>query len=120
VFVGCTVTRYFSLIGHADDVGGRALFTTSDTSQREPRLVHDLSLVRRRVSVRAALAAVFKRHRLECKLSQEALAETAGVHRNYIGMVERGKLAPTLDVAKRLADALGASLTALVSEAERT
>jgi transcriptional regulator with XRE-family HTH domain len=53
-------------------------------------------------------------------LSQEALAEAAGVHRNYIGLVERGELAPTVEVAKRIAGALGSSLATLIAEAERS
>jgi transcriptional regulator with XRE-family HTH domain len=67
-----------------------------------------------------ALAAVFRRHRLKRELSQEALAEAAGVHRNYIGLVERGELAPTVEVAKRIAGALGNSLAMLIAEAERS
>jgi transcriptional regulator with XRE-family HTH domain len=66
------------------------------------------------------LARVLRRYRLARGLSQEALAEAAGVHRNYVGMVERGELAPTTEKAKRIADALKTSLAALISEAEKT
>lgn len=64
-------------------------------------------------------ARVLKRHRAKKGLSQEALAEAAGVHHTYVGLVERGKRNPTLDVADRLAHALGKNLSALVVEAER-
>ena len=39
-------------------------------------------------------------------LSQEKLAETAGLHPTYVSMVERGIRNPTLDVAARIAKAL--------------
>ena len=65
-----------------------------------------------------AFARVLRQHRLERGLSQEALAEAAGVHRNYVGLVERGELTPTVEVAKRIADALKAPLAVLIAEAE--
>ena len=40
------------------------------------------------------------------KLSQEKLAELAGVHRTYIGMIERAEKNITLCNMKRIADAL--------------
>jgi transcriptional regulator with XRE-family HTH domain len=67
-----------------------------------------------------AFAAVIRRHRERKGLSQEALAEAAGVHHTYVGLVERAKRKPTLDVAERLARALGKKLSTLVVEAERT
>lgn len=66
-----------------------------------------------------AFAAAIKRRRARQGLSQEALAEAAGVHHTYVGLVERGRRKPTVDVAEKLARALGTRLSILVAEAER-
>ncbi|MGE8452454.1 MAG: helix-turn-helix domain-containing protein [Pseudomonadales bacterium] len=47
-----------------------------------------------------------KRRRIELGLSQEELAERAGVHRTYVGMLERGEKNATLYSIERLAGAL--------------
>jgi transcriptional regulator with XRE-family HTH domain len=47
-----------------------------------------------------------RRIRLESGLSQEALAELAGVHRTYVGMLERGEKNVTIYNIERLAEAL--------------
>ena len=52
-------------------------------------------------------------------LSQEKLAERAGVHPTYVSMVERGVRNVTLDVAARIAKALKVSLPKLIEEAQR-
>jgi transcriptional regulator with XRE-family HTH domain len=62
---------------------------------------------------------VIRKHRARKGLSQEALAELAGIHHTYVGLVERGKRKPTIDVAERIARALGKKLSDLVKEAER-
>lgn len=44
------------------------------------------------------------------KLSQEALAERAGISAQYVSNIERGKENPTLDMLFTLADALKVTL----------
>lgn len=48
------------------------------------------------------------------KLSQEELAERAGVHRTYIGMIERAEKNITLSNIERIAKALAVSLDQLL------
>jgi transcriptional regulator with XRE-family HTH domain len=50
--------------------------------------------------------------------SQEELAHRAGMHRNYVGGVERGERNLGLLNASALAHALGIELSALMAEAE--
>ena len=66
----------------------------------------------------ASFAHVLRKHRESLGVSQEALAHKAGVHRTYIGLIERGRRNVTIDVAGRLAKALGFTLSRLVAEAE--
>ena len=49
------------------------------------------------------------------RLSQEELAERAGVHRTYIGMIERAEKNITLENVEKLAKALKTSIPELLT-----
>jgi transcriptional regulator with XRE-family HTH domain len=55
-----------------------------------------------------------RKKRKELCLSQESLAEKAGVHRTYIGMIERGEKNISLKNIQKIADALGCSIAELM------
>jgi transcriptional regulator with XRE-family HTH domain len=55
---------------------------------------------------RLILSGNLKKIRKDRKISQEYLANLAGLDRSYIGKVERCEKAATIDVIGKLADAL--------------
>ena len=61
---------------------------------------------------------IVRRRRQHTGVSQEALAEEAGLHRTYISLLERGLRNPSLTVVSKLARALETSMTSLVAELE--
>ncbi|HEY2070834.1 MAG TPA: helix-turn-helix transcriptional regulator [Rhizomicrobium sp.] len=62
-----------------------------------------------------ALGREIRRHRDAKKLSQEKLAERAGLHRNYIGHLERGERNPRVKRLFDIARALGLSFAELTA-----
>jgi transcriptional regulator with XRE-family HTH domain len=56
-----------------------------------------------------------RNERLKKSLSQEKLAASAGVHRTYIGMIERGEKNITLINIQKIAVALDLSIDSLMS-----
>jgi transcriptional regulator with XRE-family HTH domain len=67
------------------------------------------------MDVRSRVGANVKRLREAKGLSQEELAFDAEMHRTYVSGIERGKRNPTVTVVERLADALGANASELLS-----
>jgi transcriptional regulator with XRE-family HTH domain len=61
---------------------------------------------------------VIRRRRTTVGLGQEALADKAGLHRTHVSLLERGKRNPTLEVIKKLADALGTTMASLLQDLE--
>jgi len=57
-----------------------------------------------------------RKYRIKQNLSQEELAEKAGVHRTYIGSVERGERNITINVMEKISIALEIPITDLFKE----
>jgi transcriptional regulator with XRE-family HTH domain len=57
-----------------------------------------------------------RKYRIKQNLSQEELAEKAGVHRTYIGSVERGERNITINVMEKICTALEIPITNLFKE----
>jgi len=60
------------------------------------------------MSLREIVARNLRRLRHDRGLSQEELADRAGINRNYVGMLEREQHAATVDMLEKLADVLEA------------
>ncbi|HIE5095653.1 MAG: XRE family transcriptional regulator [Stenotrophomonas sp.] len=72
------------------------------------RAAHETRLV-------TIFAANVRRLRKERGMSQEQLAEAAGVHRTYVGMIERGEKNVTIYNIERIAKALDVSPGSLLN-----
>jgi transcriptional regulator with XRE-family HTH domain len=59
-----------------------------------------------------------RRLRQEAGFSQEELAELCRLHRTYIGSIERGEKAVTIETSNKLAKALQISLSHLFAQVE--
>ena len=66
-----------------------------------------------------ALGQTIRELRHDRGLSQEELGLKSGVHRNYIGGLERSERRPSVVTVKRLADGLDVRASELVAAAER-
>jgi len=70
------------------------------------------------MSIAPQLGLVVRKHRLAAGLSQEALADRAGLHRTYVSLLERGLRNPSIDALTALAGVLGVRASLLLAEAE--
>jgi transcriptional regulator with XRE-family HTH domain len=58
------------------------------------------------MALREIVARNLRRLRRSKGLSQEELADRAGINRNYVGMLEREENSATVDMLEKLADVL--------------
>jgi len=68
--------------------------------------------------LRSKLGRVIRQNRADAGYSQEAFADKVGVHRTYMGSVERGEVNISLDNIERIAGALKLSVGTLLLRAE--
>jgi len=66
--------------------------------------------------VRIRFGEKLRKVRQRVGLSQERLAELAGLHRTYVSSVERGQRNISLENVERLADALGITMAELMPD----
>ena len=66
-------------------------------------------------NVLVKFGAKVRENRAAMRLSQEELAERAGVHRTYIGMIERAEKNITLENVEKLAKALKTPIPELLT-----
>lgn len=61
-----------------------------------------------------------RQFRIEKKMSQEDLAEKAGLSSNYIGMIERGEKIPSLTTFINILNSLGVSADMILTDVLNT
>jgi len=74
--------------------------------------------VPQRSQAHAALGQAIRRVRRDQAVSQEELGFRAGLHRTYVGGIERGEKNPSYANLLKLSEALGVAPSALLREAE--
>ena len=70
-------------------------------------------------TLRTRLGRAVRRLRTAAGYSQESFADACGLHRTYMGAVERGETNISLDNIERIARALRLTPAQLLNEAER-
>lgn len=71
------------------------------------------------VKLRTSLGNTIRARRSKLGYSQESFADFVGLHRTYMGDIERGERNVSLQNLVRIADALGVRLSQLMTEAEK-
>lgn len=66
-------------------------------------------MVKRFLGLNQVVALNLRRLRKELGISQEDLAEKCGLHRTYVGAIERSERNITLQTLEKIADSLGVS-----------
>jgi len=77
---------------------------------------HGTGATAKLISARERFGVALRQARLRLELSQEELADRAGMHRTYVGQVESGQRNVAIDNLEKLADAVGLPLWEMLKE----
>lgn len=69
--------------------------------------------------LKAAMGGVLRAKREKLAISQEEVAERAGVDRTYVSILERGIKSPTVETLEKICAALGTLPERVIEEARR-
>ncbi len=67
-------------------------------------------------NINVALGNVLRRYRESRKLTQEEFSEFCDISRAYYGRIERGEHSPTIEICRKITEALNIRLADLFSE----
>jgi len=73
-------------------------------------------MIKNKYEARKILAKNVREYRNQKKISQEKLADLCGLHRTYIGSVERAERNVTLSTLEAIAKGLGVSVIELLTD----
>ena len=72
-----------------------------------------------RKDLKAKIGSVLRAKREKLAVSQEEVAERAGVDRTYVSILERGLKSPTVETLEKICIALGTLPERVIEEARR-
>lgn len=84
---------------------------------RQPRRWVHLARVNKS-TLQKKFGEIIRERRKAAGLTQEDLADRAGIHQTYLSILECGKRSPTIEVLRLLAKGLATTMTDIVSELE--
>lgn len=70
-------------------------------------------------NIETAFGAVVREQRQRLGLSQEDFADKAGIHRTYASSIERGNVQVSIEIARKVAEALEMPLSRLFRQVEK-
>ena len=68
-------------------------------------------------AVREEIVRLLREERKRRKLSNYAVAQRSGVSESMLSLIERGLRNPTMEIMLRIADGIGADLSAIIKKA---
>jgi transcriptional regulator with XRE-family HTH domain len=72
-----------------------------------------------RKQLKATIGSVLRAKRKKLGVSQEKIAEIAGVDRTYVSILERGLKSPTVETLEKICAALGTLPERVIEEARK-